>query len=318
MSTGRGSCFTRRRSRSREASAPSTSRPRTEEEDEEIGVLYSANRITNPHRTASPHHQRPSMQGNIPLPIEAGTRPSGRASQRPTANTGSFATDWDPTTVDPRFLSNAQDPVVGRAPSPPSQSVFTGSSFRVGTRGESAFDIGPTTLPTTHPGNQGGGTFDRFMLAVPRTNAPQGIIIDAEFAPGHLAQYWRSRGTKYICTFEGCGEEFKNRYNTDIHIRRHLNLPPFACELCSLGFPESIQLDRHHTIEHLGKMVFKCWKCSIRFGERNTLHRHERTHIGGNVQRGRSRSRSPSTTRRSSRRRSRTPDDGQPSRRGQR
>ncbi|KAJ8680919.1 hypothetical protein QAD02_016706 [Eretmocerus hayati] len=84
----------------------------------------------------------------------------------------------------------------------------------------------------------------------------------------------------YSC--ECCNKIFRDRYNLELHTRRHSGEKPFQCELCSKAYSDKYSWLRHVTTKHSNDKPFPCDTCGARFNRKSNLARHVKSHSDGN------------------------------------
>lgn len=77
----------------------------------------------------------------------------------------------------------------------------------------------------------------------------------------------------YKCEFEGCSKSYPNLKRKNIHMRTHLNLRPFECEICKKKFNEKIIL-KNHMLSHSETREFKCELCNKSYKTKYHLQEH--------------------------------------------
>lgn len=89
----------------------------------------------------------------------------------------------------------------------------------------------------------------------------------------------------YKCTFEGCQKEFKAYGHLSDHLKRHLNIRPFVCDVCNSAFSRNNTL-KTHMMTHSGEKPFECPfpGCDKRFSERGNMKTHLKIHVSGFIE----------------------------------
>ncbi len=78
----------------------------------------------------------------------------------------------------------------------------------------------------------------------------------------------------------GCGSSFKAYGHLSDHLKRHLNIKPFKCNICSSSFSRNNTL-KTHTMIHTGEKPYECpfKECHKRFTEKGNMKTHYKTHV---------------------------------------
>lgn len=112
----------------------------------------------------------------------------------------------------------------------------------------------------------------------------------------------------YECTYPGCNKKYSIENRFKVHMRTHLGVKPFICQICSKSFNEKGNLKTHlkfHSelrpfncpfciktyktkghlkdhieIQHNLVKKYECHHCGKKFGRISTLKSHIRTHNG--------------------------------------
>ena len=112
----------------------------------------------------------------------------------------------------------------------------------------------------------------------------------------------------FECTFPGCNKKYSIENRFQVHMRTHLSVKPFICQICSKSFNEKGNLKTHlkfHSelrpfkcpfcvknyktkghlkdhieIQHNFVKKYECQICRKKFGRISTLKSHIRTHNG--------------------------------------
>lgn len=80
----------------------------------------------------------------------------------------------------------------------------------------------------------------------------------------------------YFCEYEGCGKEFNKTWNLLDHVRMHVGIRPYECNICHHTFTQKGNLKKHNLIQHSHRSLkerkrFKCKTCNKRYTERYNL-----------------------------------------------
>lgn len=94
----------------------------------------------------------------------------------------------------------------------------------------------------------------------------------AQYLTAHMQAHNR---TRHVC--HKCGIVCSSKYNTEIHMKKHLKEKPFLCELCNKSFVRSDFLDNHMEAVHKRNRP-KCTICGNIFARKDILKRHMTTH----------------------------------------
>jgi len=79
----------------------------------------------------------------------------------------------------------------------------------------------------------------------------------------------------FTCSFEGCNQSFKAHGHLSDHLKRHYNIRPFECQVCSSKFSRMSTL-KIHLHSHSGEKPFGCpmQGCEKKFSEKGNLNVH--------------------------------------------
>lgn len=85
---------------------------------------------------------------------------------------------------------------------------------------------------------------------------------------------------KYHCTYQRCQETFNCGYKLNVHLRRHENIRPFVCDICTKSFFDKAYLVEHMRRIHMTELLaeYSCDKCSKVFSLKAKLRIHQRNH----------------------------------------
>lgn len=81
----------------------------------------------------------------------------------------------------------------------------------------------------------------------------------------------------YKCKYVNCGRGFKTASHLSEHIRRHLQIKNFRCNICAMTFGHHSTL-KIHLMQHTGEKPFKCMLCNVNFRRKHHLKNHLRQH----------------------------------------
>ena len=82
----------------------------------------------------------------------------------------------------------------------------------------------------------------------------------------------------YKCTYPGCSKKCQKRWNLIDHIKVHLNITPYQCEICDTKFVQKGNLKKHsrmHNVPDLNERKKYKWTiCGKAYTERYNLTHH--------------------------------------------
>lgn len=81
----------------------------------------------------------------------------------------------------------------------------------------------------------------------------------------------------YKCTFAKCTMRFKTSSHLCDHIRRHLKIRKFKCNICLKSFSTNHGLKIHH-MQHTGEKPFNCMVCNQKFRRKYHVKVHMKLH----------------------------------------
>ena len=83
----------------------------------------------------------------------------------------------------------------------------------------------------------------------------------------------------FVCTFSGCGRQFKTKFSMSRHSLVHNQEKNYACEYCGKKFA-LLQYLKEHTNTHTNDKPYVCGVsgCQERFSQTGKLSLHRRTH----------------------------------------
>ncbi|KAL3283577.1 hypothetical protein HHI36_006716 [Cryptolaemus montrouzieri] len=79
----------------------------------------------------------------------------------------------------------------------------------------------------------------------------------------------------FQCTFTDCGKSFKTNSALSAHVKQHLNIKNFACDMCDYKTSRSVGLTLHKR-KHTGERPYVCMFCSKTFNRKWSLTLHTR------------------------------------------
>ncbi|KAL3283576.1 hypothetical protein HHI36_006715 [Cryptolaemus montrouzieri] len=89
----------------------------------------------------------------------------------------------------------------------------------------------------------------------------------------HLRSHSSER--PYQCTFTDCGKSFKTNSALSSHVKQHLNIKNFACDMCDYKTSRSVGLTLHKR-KHTGERPYVCMFCQKTFNRKWSLTLHMR------------------------------------------
>ncbi|KAF2896589.1 hypothetical protein ILUMI_09591 [Ignelater luminosus] len=81
----------------------------------------------------------------------------------------------------------------------------------------------------------------------------------------------------YKCTFANCNASFKTSSHLCEHVRRHLQIKKFKCNVCGSGFSSSNGLKIHY-MQHTGEKPYSCPICNVNFRRKYHVKVHMKQH----------------------------------------
>lgn len=82
----------------------------------------------------------------------------------------------------------------------------------------------------------------------------------------------------YLCNL--CGIAKANRSNLERHLQSHATDRPFKCDKCPKSYKQADALKTHINNTHLNIRPYVCSECGLGFFTRRILTDHKRTHTG--------------------------------------
>ncbi|KAK9888551.1 hypothetical protein WA026_000797 [Henosepilachna vigintioctopunctata] len=79
----------------------------------------------------------------------------------------------------------------------------------------------------------------------------------------------------FQCTFKDCGKAFRTNSALSAHVKQHLNIKNFACDMCDYKTSRSVGLTIHKR-KHTGERPFTCIFCMKTFNRKWSLTLHLR------------------------------------------
>lgn len=111
---------------------------------------------------------------------------------------------------------------------------------------------------------------------------------DSDIYDKYIEEYrFKSDETKrkrvlYTCKYESCDKQYHKRWNLVDHIKTHLGVMPYKCDLCSMTFVQKGNLKKHlrqHEFPDMKKRkAFQCSLCNKSYTERYNLTHHMKRH----------------------------------------
>ena len=82
-----------------------------------------------------------------------------------------------------------------------------------------------------------------------------------------------------VCTVEGCGKRFPDKYRLGNHLKTHTGERAYKCDTCGVCFSTSNTLKVHKKSQHLKLREFVCLICFQDFTTKGSLEIHMKRHV---------------------------------------
>ena len=77
----------------------------------------------------------------------------------------------------------------------------------------------------------------------------------------------------FKCPYPSCHKRYPNKSRYSVHLRTHLGLKPFTCDICHQSFNESGNL-KAHLLKHDPRKQFECPHCDKAYKSKGHLKEH--------------------------------------------
>ncbi|XP_066940630.1 zinc finger protein 677-like [Macrobrachium rosenbergii] len=91
-----------------------------------------------------------------------------------------------------------------------------------------------------------------------------------------LVKKARKKAFPYVCHVAECGEKFFNSHGLDTHLKLHLGVKPFTCNLCGKVCQTESKLKAHQASHANDGVKPVCDICERSFSSRSSLNKHKK------------------------------------------